>query len=298
MEGVLSQTWYILAAAILALTPGFLFLLWFRWRRGGGPVPVCQDHLRGPGDYLREKIARIDDRITELLILIFLLPSVAVGFFLGAILAQGGKPTQTNYLLTVFFLAVLLPVPLFKFSRKLRERIRLIQGLDAELAVGRELNQLTWEGFHVFHDFPAERSNIDHVLVGPSGVYAVETKGRTKPNRDRVVLDAKVIYDGEALYFPDNAKETAAIDRARQQAAALGQWLSGALGEPVQVKAALALPGWFVERKKPDDLVLLYGQSSHYARILKGPAVLTEAMINRIVAQLEARNRGITGEEQ
>ena len=29
-------------------------------------------------------------------------------------------------------------------------------GLDAELAVGRELNQLMLDGFHVSHDFPLE----------------------------------------------------------------------------------------------------------------------------------------------
>jgi hypothetical protein len=293
MDEILNQTWYVMAAAASALAPGFLFLLWFRWRRRSGTASISRENLRGPGDYLREKLDRIDDRITGLIILLFLGPSVAVGFLLGSTLPLGLRPTQTNYLQLAVFLALFLPIPLFKFNRKLRERVRLIRSLVAELTVGRELNQLLREGYHVFHDFPAEVNNIDHVLAGPSGVFAVETTGRPKPDKDRVVVDAKVIYDGEALYFPDNAKEAVAVEQARRQAAALSQWLSGILDEPVQVQPTLALPGWFVERKKPDDLLLLYGQSSHYARILNGPAVLTDDKLKRIVEQLEARNRGV-----
>jgi len=292
VEGILSPALHGMALAALALVPGLFFLLWFRWRRNGD-TPISDDNLRVPGDYLRGKIARIDDRVNELLILIFLAPAAAAGVLLGASLARGVVPVRSNYLQLAVILVVFLSIPLLSFSRRLRERVRLLQGLDAELAVGLELNKLAGEGFHIYHDFPAGRNNIDHVLVGPSGIYAVETKGRPKPDKDRVVLDAKVIYDGEALFFPDNAKETAAIDRSRQQAAALSQWLSDDLGEAVAVRPALALPGWFVERRKPDELLILYGQSNHYARLLKGAEVLGEAMLKRIVDRLEIRNRGL-----
>ncbi len=51
---------------------------------------------------------------------------------------------------------------------------------DGEVAVGQELQYLT---DHVaFHDFQAGTFNIDHILVGASGVYAVETKARSKPD--------------------------------------------------------------------------------------------------------------------
>ena len=70
-----------------------------------------------------------------------------------------------------------------KLMMLVRRRHKLSIGLDAELAVAQELNELMLNGHRVFHDFPADKFNIDHIVVGESGVYAVETKGRTKPNK-------------------------------------------------------------------------------------------------------------------
>jgi hypothetical protein len=76
-----------------------------------------------------------------------------------------------------------------------REGLRL--GYRTELFVGqffeREAEGL---GYDVLHDLGIERSdgvkfNVDHILIGPGGVYAVETKARSKPDRGspRVVCD-------------------------------------------------------------------------------------------------------------
>ncbi|MBU0663375.1 MAG: NERD domain-containing protein [Proteobacteria bacterium] len=242
---------------------------------------------------MRKKIAQLDDQINDQIFLFAVTPVVLAGFILGGVLVKGGNPTLANYLTLIFALAIFLPIPLVKFARRFRERSNYQLGLDAELAVGRELNLIMRQGFYVFHDFPEEHNNIDHVVVGPSGVFAVETKGRSKPDKGRGAVDAKVIYNGEALYFPDKAKETAAIHQARKQATTLSKWLSSAVGEPVMARPVLALPGWFVERKKPDDLILLYGKSDNYARSLKGPEVLSENMIKRIVHQLETKCRDV-----
>lgn len=39
------------------------------------------------------------------------------------------------------------------------------------------------QGARVYHDFPAENFNIDHVLIDRAGVFAIETKGFTKAAR-------------------------------------------------------------------------------------------------------------------
>ena len=70
------------------------------------------------------------------------------------------------------------------------------------MAVGQELDQLMRQGAATFHDLPAEQFNIDHVVVAAEGVFAVETKGFTKPNQGRGKADATVVYDGETLRFP------------------------------------------------------------------------------------------------
>lgn len=49
------------------------------------------------------------------------------------------------------------------------------------------------DGWHVFHDFEAGGFHVDHVVVGPTGVYSVETKNW----RGRVTLEeGELIVDG------------------------------------------------------------------------------------------------------
>jgi hypothetical protein len=162
----------------------------------------------------------------------------------------------------------------------------------SELAVGRELNHLMLDGFHVYHDFREEKNNIDHIVVGHSGVFAIETKGKSKPDRGRGSSDAKVVYDGQRLIFPDNKINTEFISQAKKQATSLSRWLSKAIGEPVIVKPVLALPGWFVERKKP-DFTILYGYKKDYLKALQGKAILSEELIQRIVHQIEQKCRDV-----
>ena len=72
------------------------------------------------------------------------------------------------------------------------------------MAAGQEPNSLTEAGYRVYHDLPAEGFNIDHVAVGRNGVFAMETKGRSKPAKGNVT----VVYDGRTLRFPDRITRT------------------------------------------------------------------------------------------
>ena len=61
---------------------------------------------------------------------------------------------------------IFFSVRLYKLMHE-RNAYRL--GLDAELAVGRELNHLMLDGFHVYHDFPADKYikraiNVDIIM--------------------------------------------------------------------------------------------------------------------------------------
>lgn len=50
------------------------------------------------------------------------------------------------------------------------------KGASGELRVGNTLKQLESENFRILHDLPFFGGNIDHVVVGRSGVFVVETK--------------------------------------------------------------------------------------------------------------------------
>ena len=44
------------------------------------------------------------------------------------------------------------------------------------MATAKALRGLEDEGWIVMHDLPAGRGNIDHILVGPGGVFLLDSK--------------------------------------------------------------------------------------------------------------------------
>lgn len=52
------------------------------------------------------------------------------------------------------------------------------QGAEGEEAVGRILEGLSAGGWCVIHDVAFGRGNIDHIVVGPGGIFTIETKSR------------------------------------------------------------------------------------------------------------------------
>lgn len=61
----------------------------------------------------------------------------------------------------------------------IRWMLNHLKGARGEEAVGRILESLEPRGFRAIHDLDTGRGNVDHVVVGPTGVFAVETKAWT-----------------------------------------------------------------------------------------------------------------------
>lgn len=133
----------------------------------------------------------------------------------------------------------------WKYQRHARRREHARDGLLAERVTGMQLNRLVAQGCLVLHDLPSDVGNIDHVVVAPQGVFAIETKSFRKPKGQG--KNYRVRYDGKALHFPDFVNVDAVAQAERS-----AQWLHRYLrdkGIPeVPVTPALALPGWYVER--------------------------------------------------
>ena len=174
--------------------------------------------------------------------------------------------------------------------RNLRQSYRL--GYEGEIAVGQELNQLMRDGYHVFHDFPAGKFNIDHIVVGTSGVFAVETKARSKPTSKNRQADATVKFDGECLKFPKST-DIQCIEQTRRQANWFSGWLSSATGEQVSVRPVLALPGWYVERTSSNGIAVINPKNFRSIAKPKDGSYLSDQMIKRIVHQLEQKCRDV-----
>ena len=177
----------------------------------------------------------------------------------------------------------------FYLVRKIR---RLSLGREAEMAVGQELNQLLSCGFRVFHDIVGDAAfNVDHVVVGPSGVFAVETKGRTKPLRDGKAAYRVELY-GDRLIFPGWA-DTRSLEQARRNGEWLAKWLSAATGEVVRVQPVLALPGWFIERRDRCPVLVINSTNCQAAFSNWRTSSLSPGSIQRITHQLDTRCRDV-----
>jgi nuclease-like protein len=64
------------------------------------------------------------------------------------------------------------------------------RGASAEEQVGGLLDQLA--GWRVIHDASLGRGNVDHILIGPAGVFTVETKSHPGPVRIATVHGATI----------------------------------------------------------------------------------------------------------
>ena len=122
----------------------------------------------------------------------------------------------------------------------------LKQGIDGEKVVGQFLERLRETGYHVFHDLVGDGFNVDHVLIGPSGVYTVETKTWSKPKSG----DARVTYDGERIFVAGREPERNPVIQTRAQAGWVKGLLTESTGRTFDVVPVVLFPGWYVEQSK------------------------------------------------
>ncbi|MEX2516756.1 MAG: nuclease-related domain-containing protein [Gammaproteobacteria bacterium] len=168
----------------------------------------------------------------------------------------------------------------------MRTRIRYVHAINAELAVAQELEVLKADGCHVFHDLQTDKFNLDHVVVGPGGVYCIETKSRLKPDTDNRKQDAQVQYDGKKLKFPDWI-ETKPIEQALWQTKWLKNYINKSTGESYAVTPVLALPGWFVKQQGRFDLRVVNSKNPLWMLNGSNCQSLDSAQTQRIAFQLE-----------
>lgn len=284
----------LLVVLVGAIGPAIAGSLLYRQRRLAHKrrrSPLTSDLLRPPGYGVRVQIEALRDRVDELFVMLVAGPLILFSVHLTQSHFFGAQESITRTLLVGVAAAAVVTWTvsrLLKLSRRLH-RLRL--GLDAEMAVGQELDQLMKNGAVVFHDVPAEKFNIDHLVIAPSGVFAVETKGRSKPLRGRGSEDAEVVFDGEALQFP-GWKETEPLSQAKRQAKWVGEWLSRAVGASVAVTPVLAIPGWYIKATGRSQVRVINGKKPQF--LLRLPGVrLGPEMIERISYQVEQRCRTV-----
>jgi hypothetical protein len=91
------------------------------------------------------------------------------------------------------------------------------RGAHGERQTARLLDRLGRDGYQVLHDraIPGSPANIDHLVVGPSGVFVIDSKRWT----------GQVHQDNDGLVWHNHYRLDRAIATIRWQALTLGQLL-------------------------------------------------------------------------
>ena len=280
----------IIFLSILATYILILYLCRTCYRVKKQRSPITEDFLRAPGQSLVNDIDRLNEDIGLYAALLITIPLVLYSSYLSQLyFFKRDMDTMVVNLLvgagaasTLYFLV--------KTLKSIKKRRILRLGYDGETAVGQELNRLMLEGNYVYHDFPADNFNIDHIVVGRSGIFAVETQARSKSSTGDCREDATVEYNGKMLNFPDG-DDFKIIEKAEEQASWLSKWISSVIGEEVAARAIVALPGWFVKRTSADGISVV--NPRQFASLFKHikPRTLTDDTITRIAEQLEQKCR-------
>lgn|ERR1700674_3526011 len=174
--------------------------------------PSLASVQRLPGQSLRDEKERlIDDRLTPFYW------STAVLWALWAVEefhAVTNYPPEPRFFLCLAIVATGLSVIVFR--RLFQTFRRLNRGERGELRVAEVLDDLRSHGYRAFHDLTRDGFNIDHVVVGPAGVFAIETKFRSGQGEI-------TFRNGEGLFINGFPEEKDSLKQARANAGEVHQ---------------------------------------------------------------------------
>ncbi|MFE9650107.1 nuclease-related domain-containing protein [Streptomyces sp. NPDC006365] len=108
------------------------------------------------------------------------------------------------------------------------------KGLAGERRVGAELDRLRRHGWRVLHSVPLPRDvDLDHLLIGPGGVFSINTKHHPK----------KAVWVGDDAVKVNHGKPEPYTRKSRSEAQRVKRVLERHCGFPVPVEPVLVFVG-------------------------------------------------------
>lgn len=213
--------------------------------------PLKDAPLRYAGQSLDEEIQRVlDDDI-----LVYL---VSATLFISLALFEWWRsyfdlPPQPILFTIIAAIAIAYTARKVIFARRTLKRLRLAR--DGERAVGQYLEELRANGYRVLHDIVGDDFNIDHLLIGPKGVFTIETKTISKPAKGKTEID----YDGSEIIVNGFKPDRNPVVQAKAQANWIKSLIENLTGKSVAVRPTVVYPGWYIRQMskgRPDVWVL------------------------------------------
>lgn len=260
MKETLIPSILLLLVIIVPVTLAF-GLVWRTKRFKGTVSPVSEKILRPPGYSLSLKIEDLSDGVIHRMVLppLLLFLSFSPFLFFGGTISNLSAPWLIALLLLCLIVtATSVALSIICFRRYFITLSNHCLGLRGEWLVAESLTFLAKDGFRIYHDFPlkdlAKGANIDHIVIGPTGVIAVETKMRRKHRNVQGSREShQVEYDGHTLKYP-TFEDDHGIKQALANARYLEQFIRKEADLAIPVEPILILPGWYVVQKVPGRL--------------------------------------------
>ena len=145
-------------------------------------------------------------------------------------------------------------------------------GADGEEEVAWRLRKLG-KGWHVLHSVPVgdRGSDIDHVVIGPGGVFTLNTKNHTG---QRVSVTASTVFV--------NGQNTHYVRNSRFEAERAARLLSAACNETVAVHPVIVVMAAELTSKGQPTDVSVVGRKSIAQWMARRPAVMTPQRVEDI----------------
>lgn len=195
-------------------------------------------------------------------------------------------------ILTVIGLGYLVYL-FFKIKRKIPYYRCLKKGLLGERLVEEQLDEIRKAGFYVFHDFVLKEEggteNIDHIIVGESGVFTLETKNWSEKG---IPQDDRILFDGEKLKIGNFTQDDKVLKQPRRQAAKLQSILQSHLRERLWVVPILCFWDRYVQltRFNPNGLQVVNQRGIGFFILSREPRLSPET-VRKIAEKLKELNR-------
>lgn len=241
--------------------------------------PLQDKQLRRPGQSLEPEIEKL--RLNIIIYLIITSFFIIFAFYAWWLWYINLPPQPIVASTLAVIIAVYSSVKIRKLFKQLRNHQ---QGQLGEREVGQIINPLIAKGYTIFHDVTGGKFNIDHVVLSPRGIFAIETKTYSKPSRGI----PEVRFDGNNVTLTGHPPDAAPVDEAVRHA----RWLRGILGKDskgklFKVKPVIVFLNWYYRDTGHNKDIWVLNPLMLEVQIAREPISLTEFDIEIAKVRLE-----------
>ena len=241
----------ISGAATVALTSTLVFILVAKsWqilsRSVGGNPRFANSIMHESAQRFRDEFDRLTSSQST-----YLSASLAFVVLYGAAYLLNAERLFVDYPAWQLYLvlATLLAAAVFAFyrlSKTVLARRQIILLRDANIAVGHQLQRIAAGFGRVYHDVQTANGVVDHVIVGQSGIYAVNVFACRAPKNGSVAIkdnDLQLLPSDRDISIVDAAAKTSRLERE----------LGSLVDHKIRVRSVIAVPGWQIDGQSSEE---------------------------------------------